>query len=118
MQLSRHAQDQMTMRGISPASVEAVLIHGRRIETDVPHIVRYELEGLFVVEDIERGVIVTAFHDEGPKKRRKKHGTAKPKVADYARGRRIFRAVSVNPDPKNQGRAYIRTPAARESLAD
>lgn len=79
MNLTRHAQEQMTKRGISRASVLAVLIHGRKIPTDVPHIVRHELEGLFVVEDTERDVIVTTFHDEGPKYQRgKRHGPAKP----------------------------------------
>jgi hypothetical protein len=79
MILSGHAQKQMTMRGISRASVLAVLIHGNANRTDVPHIVRHELEGLFVVEDTRSGVIVTTYHDDGGRKwKRKKHGSAKP----------------------------------------
>ena len=80
MILSTHAKEQMARRGISRASVLAVLIHGRKIPTDLPYVMRYELEGLVVVEDVQNEIVVTAFHDAGPKykRRKKRHGTAKP----------------------------------------
>lgn len=77
MILTEHAENQMTLRGISKASILAVLIHGRKIATDLPHIVRHELEGLFVVEDTRNGAIVTTFHDDGLKRKRKRKWTLK-----------------------------------------
>ena len=66
MTFSRHAKDQMTMRGIGKPNVFAVLIHGNRFETRDPNIVRYVLEDLHVLVDEFNDTVVTTFHHRSP----------------------------------------------------
>lgn len=77
MIISTHASHQMTARGIGRSNILAVLIDGREILTGKPGIVRRELEGLVVVLDEVRGVVVTAFHREEKKRRKVKNGLRK-----------------------------------------
>jgi hypothetical protein len=62
MKISKHAADQMTRRGIGTPNILAVLFHGVKESTKDPWVVRHTLEGLVVVMDCQRNVVVTTFH--------------------------------------------------------
>lgn len=62
MRITRHAESQMTRRGIGRPNILAVMIHGRETMTPKQHVMRRELEGLVVVYDDVYDVVITAFH--------------------------------------------------------
>lgn len=76
MKISKHAAEQMARRGIGKPNVLAVLIHGEEVPTADPEIMKHSLEGLVVVMDYRRDIVVTTYHQNMPRPRAKFRGMA------------------------------------------
>lgn len=62
MKISKHAAEQMDKRGIGKPNILAVLIHGQEAPTADPEIMKHSLEGLVVIMDYRRDIVVTTYH--------------------------------------------------------
>lgn len=77
MKISKHAAEQMARRGIGTPNVLAVLIHGEEAPTNDPELMKHSLEGLVVVMDYRRDVVVTTYHQIMPRPRAAFRGRSK-----------------------------------------